>query len=509
MSGAPALQRRLTLAGIIVALTVTRMLVAAQTGLGDAEAYYWTWSQALGGGYFDHGPVVAWLIRAATALGGDRPWVVRFPFILCSAATLVVAARVARRIAPEVARAPIVVCAALLAMPMFIIAGGAANPDVPLGLWTVLLVAVLLGRPLTTRRAAVAGLIVGLAISTKLLAVLLMPWLLHRAWGASRRWWVLAAASAGALFGALPPLLWNAAHGWPSLRYHLVLRHSRPPGPSWENLAKLVAGQLAYVSPFVWFALLVLALALGRERRRASAAYPLASELLWAALPPLFVGWALILVIPGAEPHWPAFGYLPLVCALGCRWAHWRSLRPRRTAWLTAGALGWSALIAVALHVHVLTDLGVRLMPAGYVARYDLSNELRGWPEVAEAVVASLQRRTPRDSGRPVLVAGCHYTSCAQLRFAAAGRFPVICPSPRLDHFDFARGGDGSSRRGVDLLYIEDERFPYPAAELYRCERVVAERTLALRRAGRTVRRFGLQRCLGFGGLRALRWPPR
>jgi len=482
--------------------------VAAHTGLGDVEAYYWTWSQALAAGYLDHGPVVAVLIRAATALGGDRAWVVRLPFILCSAATLAVAAVVARRMASGVASASLLACGAVLAMPMFTLAGGAANPDVPLGLWTVVLLALLVGRPLGVRRAMWAGLLVGLAISTKLLGVLLAPWVLRRALIAARRWPALAATLSGMLLGALPPLVWNATHGWVSLRYHFVLRHSRPAGPSWENAAKLLAGQLGYVSPFVLVALLLLAVALWRERASVEA-IDLAADVRWAALPPLIGGWALILLIPSAEPHWPAFGYLPLACALGRVWPQWHAARPRALRRWTGAALAWSALIALVVHLHVLTDLGVRAMPSAYVARYDLSNELRGWPAVAEAVAAALRRGSAARPGRTVLVAGCHYTSCAQLRFAAAGRFPVVCPSPRLDQFDLAGDGDGSRRRGVDLLYVEDERFPYPAATLYRCAGIVAEDAVEIRRAGRRVRRFALQWCLGFAGLKAQHWPPR
>ena len=103
---------------------------------------------------------------------------------------------------------------------------------------------------------------------------------------------------------------------------------------------------------------------------------------------------------------------------------------------------------------------------------------------------------------------GCHYTVCAQLQLAARGRFEVICPSPRLDQFDLSRTGDGSSLRGIDLLYVQDERFPFDASRLYRCASVHDDSTVEVQRAGRVVRRFRLQLCREFGGLRARSWPP-
>lgn len=109
------------------------------------------------------------------------------------------------------------------------------------------------------------------------------------------------------------------------------------------------------------------------------------------------------------------------------------------------------------------------------------------------------------------MVAGCHYTTCAQLRFAARGRFEVRCPSPRRDQFDYFPGGDGSAPRAapVDLLYVKDVlRFPFDADELYRCGAVTTLGTVEIRRAGRRVRAFALQRCRHYRGLRARRWPP-
>src|SRR5690606_36310814 len=37
-------------------------------GILPVEAYYWVWSERLQAGYFDHAPLIAWLIRPFTAL---------------------------------------------------------------------------------------------------------------------------------------------------------------------------------------------------------------------------------------------------------------------------------------------------------------------------------------------------------------------------------------------------------------------------------------------------------
>ncbi|HEY2649649.1 MAG TPA: glycosyltransferase family 39 protein, partial [Puia sp.] len=51
---------------LIVASTIVRVLVSASMELGNTEVYYWVFSSHLQWNYFDHPPMVAWLIRLTT-----------------------------------------------------------------------------------------------------------------------------------------------------------------------------------------------------------------------------------------------------------------------------------------------------------------------------------------------------------------------------------------------------------------------------------------------------------
>src|SRR3954468_11627560 len=68
--------------GLILALVVLRCLAAAWTPLTFDEAYYWTWSKHLAGGYYDHPPMVALVIRLGTMIAGDTEFGVRVVSIL-------------------------------------------------------------------------------------------------------------------------------------------------------------------------------------------------------------------------------------------------------------------------------------------------------------------------------------------------------------------------------------------------------------------------------------------
>src|SRR5512144_3013452 len=64
------------------ALVLLRLVAAAFTPLTFDEAYYWTWSKHLAGGYYDHPPMVAFVIRAGTMIAGDTELGVRLVSIL-------------------------------------------------------------------------------------------------------------------------------------------------------------------------------------------------------------------------------------------------------------------------------------------------------------------------------------------------------------------------------------------------------------------------------------------
>src|SRR6202451_3791446 len=66
----------------ILALVALRLVAAAWTPITFDEAYYWMWSKHLAGGYYDHPPMVAVVIRLGTMIAGDTEFGVRLVSIL-------------------------------------------------------------------------------------------------------------------------------------------------------------------------------------------------------------------------------------------------------------------------------------------------------------------------------------------------------------------------------------------------------------------------------------------
>src|SRR5207344_3538253 len=66
----------------ILVLVGLRLIAAAFTPITFDEAYYWMWSKHLAGGYYDHPPMVAVVIRLGTLIAGDTELGVRLVSIL-------------------------------------------------------------------------------------------------------------------------------------------------------------------------------------------------------------------------------------------------------------------------------------------------------------------------------------------------------------------------------------------------------------------------------------------
>src|SRR6266567_1292677 len=66
----------------ILGLVALRLVAAAFTPITFDEAYYWMWSKHLAGGYYDHPPMAAVVIRLGTMIAGDTEFGVRLVSIL-------------------------------------------------------------------------------------------------------------------------------------------------------------------------------------------------------------------------------------------------------------------------------------------------------------------------------------------------------------------------------------------------------------------------------------------
>ncbi|HTC83890.1 MAG TPA: glycosyltransferase family 39 protein, partial [Rhizomicrobium sp.] len=213
---------------LVVALVLLRALMAADLPLSADEAYYWLWSRHPAAGYFDHPPMIAWLIRAGTLLFGDTPFGVLFAGVVLSlpaswfvwrAASLILKDRDRAGLAAVFFNLTLMVSVELLA----------ATPDMPSLVASAAFVYFLARVEAEDdgRLWLGAGLAAGLGLLSKFSALFLgmgaLAWLIFdrnaRKWLFSP-WPYLGAVLALLIF--LPNLLWQTQNHWQTFVFQLA-----------------------------------------------------------------------------------------------------------------------------------------------------------------------------------------------------------------------------------------------------------------------------------------------
>ena len=328
--------------GVIAVATLVRCIAAAHLPLSGDEAYYWEWSRRPAYGYYDHPPMVAWLI-ALFSPGHKSTFLIRLPFVLCGVGTAVcVHAFVARATKRPAAGATAALILTLA--PFAIVAFFVASPDGPfLFFWSLTLWRALraLDPPTPLMRVPLA-VSLALAFLSRLLGGLLVAGMAGALASSKAPAQTRARERLFSILGLMvflaivaPYLLWDASHGWTAIRFAIEGRHdARFHG---GNLISLLGLYATVLTPGVFIAAIV---ALYRIAKRTTIADRV---LLWSAAPLLVACLALSLREP-VEFYWADGAFVSLIAAIGI-YAH-VLLRGVRYALVVAPA----ALIAVLLY---------------------------------------------------------------------------------------------------------------------------------------------------------------
>ena len=104
---------------VLVALTPVLLVLAAAVPPFDDELYYWCWSRELQLSYYDHPPMVAYMIRAATELFGNSVLAIRLPGVVSGLVVIGVIGWLSRprMLLPLVLISPVLTYAAILVTP--------------------------------------------------------------------------------------------------------------------------------------------------------------------------------------------------------------------------------------------------------------------------------------------------------------------------------------------------------------------------------------------------------
>jgi hypothetical protein len=331
--------------------------------------------------------------------------------------------------------------------------------------------------PLATVGFAGAGLLAGIAATSKVSGLLLVLALATTyASPASRRHARTMAPWAGlgtALIMLEPIASYEIARGWPMIHHRLV-DTQRAAGLSLRNAGALLGGQALYLSPGVALLGVPAIRSLWRDRRD-----PVGALLFSACIVPAAALVPLCLWSRVAEPHWVTPALLALVAA-SARATDPPGARRFMAATMVAGAM------VVAVYAWALIPPAVRLASRSWDPKLDITSELYGWPDVTRQVELELETSRASVAGfDDIAVVGPHWIICAQLEASLEGRARVGCNTPVADDFD--EWWPRARWRDADVvIWVTDARFG-PPPELPR-HATLRSRDIQIRRAGRVIR---------------------
>jgi len=244
---------------VVLVVTALRLHVMTEVPLTGAEAYYWQWSRHLALGYYDHPPMVAWLIALSTAVFGTSVFSVRLMGPLCSALMTLIVWRLARKLTGSV-RVAQMAGLLVLVTPFISVSAMAMTPDsalLPAWAGCVYLLRVAISE---SRRAWwFAGIALGIGILCKLMALLLVPSLFAYLLlsPTDRRWLRRKEPYLFVLVGlmvASPFLWWNVTHDWQALSYQANYRFGSAhiTAPSTRYLGDFFLQQAVNLSPIIF-----------------------------------------------------------------------------------------------------------------------------------------------------------------------------------------------------------------------------------------------------------------
>jgi 4-amino-4-deoxy-L-arabinose transferase-like glycosyltransferase len=349
-----------------------------KTDLVLDEAQYWTWSRELAFGYFSKPPMIAWVIRGATTLCGDGEACLRATSPVLHTLTALMIYLIGRALyTPRVGFWAAIVFATL---PGVSYSSLLITTDVPLVLcWTVMLYAWVM---LVKRQSMGFAILLGVAIGLGLLAKQAMVYAFlciachavvsQEARNALRGGrGIVIVLIAIALFS--PNVIWNAEHGFPTVRHTETNIGWKYPYLHPLRLLDYVAVQFGVFGPILAVVLLRSA---WREIRHPSD--PNKALLLSFSLPVLLL-LSVQAILSRAHGNWTATAY------------------PAATVLVTAVMLELDRqiLFRLSLGLHLAIAVVLAVIPAfaarlPFFERIQFLSRVVGWHRATDVVRAKL-----------------------------------------------------------------------------------------------------------------------
>lgn len=448
----------------ILALVALRLVAAAWTPLTFDEAYYWMWSKHLAGGYYDHPPMVALVIRLGTMLAGDTEFGVRLVSILLAlpmswaeyraAAILFGSQRLA-------ATATILLNITLMAAVGTLV----VTPDAPL-LVASSFVLFFLAKVLETGRGGwwlAVGVAVGAALLSKYTALFfglaILIWL--AAVPKLRPWLVSPWPYLGGLVSLLifsPVIVWNAEHHWVSFIKQIGRARIEDFRPAF--VGELIPTQIAFATPLVFILGAMGLYSLLKRNAGASAARALINATFWTIV--VYFIWHSLHARVEANWFAPVYPAFAIAAAVAADLTQWDARQQR----IVNFCLRWASPVGILMFALLIVQANTGAL-SGFRRDATVRSVGVGWRELASEIEAVRAR-----VGATCVLAP-DYGTTSWLAFYLPKGSCIVQPTQRIRWVNMPEP-DAAQLSGK-LLYVDEARpggRPYLKETFARVEQV-------------------------------------
>jgi len=310
---------------LILVATLVRCITAFCLELGNDEVYYRMYAQHLQWNYFDHPPMVGWMIRLTTAnLLFDNEFFIRLGAIISAAITTWFIFLSGKKLNNAYTG---YLAAAIYTATIYgsIVAGTFILPDSPqMIFWAAGLYLLIDIAHYTTinrvkkRKLLLFGIIAGLGMLCKIHTTFLWAGLLLYLLLNNRQWFkepVLYLSAITTLLIFYPVIKWNIDNHFVTYLYHGQRVNVTGSGFNFSGFLSFAGGQVLYCNPVIFFLLIPATIAAIKNE------LPVLSSqkgmLLLCSLPLLIIA-TIISFFKPVLPHWTGPAYSGLVLLTAC-----------------------------------------------------------------------------------------------------------------------------------------------------------------------------------------------
>ncbi len=450
---------------LIISATILRICVAAFTELGNDEVYYRLYADPLQWNYFDHPPMVGWLIRLSTVnLWLDQGVFIRLGAILCAALSTWFIFRCGQITGGERAGfyAAVLYTAGIYSS---IIAGTFILPDSPQMLcWTA---ALLLMIRLSAEQAApvrtllLFGTVAGGAMLCKIHSAFLWSGLglfilLYR-----RHWlrhWSVYAAALITLLCCIPVIGWNLANDFITFRYHGERVDVTEGGLRLDYFGSFLGGEIFYTNPLVFVAL-VAGLIKGWKRFT----HDWWRILLLTAFPLLILA-TLVSFFRELLPHWTGPAFVTLMVPAAVAFASQPAASPRlpglfRSALILIVFAVFAGLLLIGFYPGTLGKKEPARLGYG-----DFTLDMVGWKKFAPVFDSIIRSTHPDNRLSGTVMVADEWFPAAHIDYylarPAGVRMLVTGPVDKIHQYEWLNRQRGPLPRPADVYLVSPSNSP-------------------------------------------------